>query len=328
MSDSTPNKLNTSTQSAENQDKPDNQLSNIPSSTNINQETSVSTDTKENNNPSVPLREDLLKQAVPFLSSPNVIPQDKAKKVAFLQKKGLTQAEIDEAFRRVGDSGSSVTSTVTYPSSQIINQTTTPTPPPRTVTQLPPQIVYYPQPPAPPVPAEKVFALAIVLGMSGFGLVAGVIGLLRKYIAPVLKSITNCKRVRYNQHNEVATRLLKSIHHYKEGFDELDEVIDQGEEKTRLDAVGKQQSDLADKINKLSTTIRDRVQIIIKDNGYSNMKTDLNNFRYAATAGDVYPNYPSNYTSASNQTLAVSGLKSEIRSIKAMLLNRRNFPTV
>lgn len=42
-----------------------------------------------------------------------------------------------------------------------------------------PQIVYYPQPPNPPVPAEKVFAMAVVLGMGAVGLTAGVIGLLK-----------------------------------------------------------------------------------------------------------------------------------------------------
>jgi hypothetical protein len=49
--------------------------------------------------------------------------------------------------------------------------------PSRNYTQ--PQIVYYPQPPSPPVPAEKVFAMAVVLGMGAVGLTAGVIGLLR-----------------------------------------------------------------------------------------------------------------------------------------------------
>lgn len=48
------------------------------------------------------LREDLVKSAVSFLSSPNVQSADRSKKVAFLQKKGLNQAEIDEAFKRAG----------------------------------------------------------------------------------------------------------------------------------------------------------------------------------------------------------------------------------
>jgi hypothetical protein len=64
------------------------------------------------------IREDMIKPAVSFLSSPNVRSADKAKKIAFLQNKGMNQAEIDEAFKRAGDSGSTVSSTPT---------TTTPT---------------------------------------------------------------------------------------------------------------------------------------------------------------------------------------------------------
>lgn len=57
------------------------------------------------------IREDMIKPAVSFLSSPNVRNADKAKKIAFLQNKGLNQAEIDEAFKRAGDSESTVIST-------------------------------------------------------------------------------------------------------------------------------------------------------------------------------------------------------------------------
>lgn len=61
-----------------------------------------------------PLREDLIKPAVSFLSSPNVRSADKAKKIAFLQKKGLNQAEIDEAFKRSGgDDAPTTTATTT-----------------------------------------------------------------------------------------------------------------------------------------------------------------------------------------------------------------------
>jgi hypothetical protein len=41
------------------------------------------------------------------------------------------------------------------------------------------QIIYVPQPQNPPIPVEKVFAMAVLLGMGAVGLTAGVIGLLR-----------------------------------------------------------------------------------------------------------------------------------------------------
>lgn len=51
-----------------------------------------------------PLREDKLKLAVSFLSSPKVQAADKSKKTAFLKQKGLTDAEVEEAYRRTSGS--------------------------------------------------------------------------------------------------------------------------------------------------------------------------------------------------------------------------------
>jgi hypothetical protein len=68
-----------------------------------------------------PIREDMVKSAVSFLSAPNVRSADKAKKIAFLRNKGLNQSEIDEAFKRAGDSGLAASS----PPPTTTNTTTT-----------------------------------------------------------------------------------------------------------------------------------------------------------------------------------------------------------
>lgn len=49
------------------------------------------------------MREDLIKSAESFLSSPDVQSADKEKKVQFLKTKGLNDEEIEEAFKRVGE---------------------------------------------------------------------------------------------------------------------------------------------------------------------------------------------------------------------------------
>lgn len=65
-------------------------------------------------NAAAAIREDMIKPAVSFLSSPNVRSADREKKVAFLQKKGLSQTEITEAFKRAGVEGeSAITTTAT-----------------------------------------------------------------------------------------------------------------------------------------------------------------------------------------------------------------------
>ncbi|KAI8637352.1 peroxisomal membrane anchor protein conserved region-domain-containing protein [Parasitella parasitica] len=136
-----------------------------------------------------PIREDMIKPAVSFLSSPNVRSADRAKKVAFLQKKGLTQAEIAEAFKRAGvedenttvaaNAVASATNNIPTTPPALAQQNLAPVLPSRNATYSAPQVVYYPQPANLPVPAEKVFAMAVVLGMGAVGLTAGVIGILR-----------------------------------------------------------------------------------------------------------------------------------------------------
>jgi hypothetical protein len=51
--------------------------------------------------------------------------------------------------------------------------------PHRNVVYAPQQVHYMPQPPAPPMPFEKVFVMAVVLGMGAVGMTAGVIGIFK-----------------------------------------------------------------------------------------------------------------------------------------------------
>ena len=65
---------------------------------------SVSTDAGEAKSflpPPAPIREDQVANAVSFLSHPNVKGSPVKFRRSFLERKGLTAPEIDEAFRRV-----------------------------------------------------------------------------------------------------------------------------------------------------------------------------------------------------------------------------------
>lgn len=83
------------------------QTSNSSSST-----TSTQTTTQPAPATATGLREDFIKLAVSFLSSPNVRSADTAKKVAFLRQKGLSQEEIETAFKRVGEDASVSTTSI------------------------------------------------------------------------------------------------------------------------------------------------------------------------------------------------------------------------
>eukprot|EP00339_Tiarina_fusa_P005202 CAMPEP_0117014858 /NCGR_PEP_ID=MMETSP0472-20121206/11978_1 /TAXON_ID=693140 ORGANISM="Tiarina fusus, Strain LIS" /NCGR_SAMPLE_ID=MMETSP0472 /ASSEMBLY_ACC=CAM_ASM_000603 /LENGTH=496 /DNA_ID=CAMNT_0004718527 /DNA_START=18 /DNA_END=1508 /DNA_ORIENTATION=+ len=112
--------------------------------------------------PVVPMREDMISNAIKFLSHENVKRTPLVRRVAFLEKKGLTNEEITEALRRVGEAPSSTTPA-------------TPTSAPvQTYAQAPPipQRVQYAPVPAPPPPQSstfKVVATSVVLTLSAAG---------------------------------------------------------------------------------------------------------------------------------------------------------------
>lgn len=156
---------------------------------------------------------------------------------------------------------------------------------------------------------------------------------IQRFIAPIFNRIAEYQRTRYNQRREIADRLLKSIKSYNTENDDLDALIDQGEEETVADALAKHHSDMSSKIDKLLETSRERIATVVKDKTYSNFRSELTSFRNVITtptSDNTYSAYsPSHYMrNASSDSPAVSGLKSDIRSLKAVLLNRRNFPTV
>ncbi|WJX88658.1 hypothetical protein P8452_70724 [Trifolium repens] len=91
----------------------DNQGAEIIQPTNVDQQNAGDESVKPTSSTSVfvnsePLREDQVQNAVKFLSHPKVKGSPVMYRRSFLEKKGLTKEEIDEAFRRVPDSAPTV----------------------------------------------------------------------------------------------------------------------------------------------------------------------------------------------------------------------------
>ena len=107
-------------------------------------------------------------------------------------------------------------------------------------------------------------------------------------------------------------------------------MIDQGEEETVSDALIKQQTELSTKIEKLVASSRERIATTLKQKTYDDFRTELTSFKNVITSdGNDHSTYASyaRYNRHKSDSPAISGLKSDIRSLKAVLLNRRNFPT-
>lgn len=111
--------------------------------------------------PSVPLREDMVSNAVKFLSHENVKKTPLVRRVAFLEQKGLTNEEITEALRRIGGGE---TNPIKNNTNNLPNQNQQQNLPPV------PQRIQYVQPPPPPPPSTfKTVATSIVLTLSAVG---------------------------------------------------------------------------------------------------------------------------------------------------------------
>ncbi|KAI9267451.1 peroxisomal membrane anchor protein conserved region-domain-containing protein [Sporodiniella umbellata] len=253
------------------------------------------------------LREDLLKSAVSFLSSANVQSADKEKKIAFLQKKGLTSTEIDEAFKRAGNTP--VVASDPLPNVSAVAGRPIPIVPSRASV---PQIIYQPLPTAPLMPIQKVFALAVILGMGTVGFTSAIVGVLKKFLSPLLNQITEYQQNRYNQHRDLYDKLKNSLSKYHKENDDLDAVIDQGEEDTVMDALAKHQEELNTKLQELTQRTKERL---------INRKTtlDANTTAFKSMLYSIETGY-----SASDPP--ISSFKSDVRTLKAIMLNRRNFP--
>ncbi|KAG6517191.1 hypothetical protein ZIOFF_020571 [Zingiber officinale] len=122
------------------------------------------------------LREDQVQNAINFLSHPKVRSSPVVHRRSFLEKKGLTKEEIDEAFRRVPDPSSNATNGQVY--------TTNTASQPKSLNTLQPQDpVQTPQPAGPPItvasasPSQQprrfhlshALVAAGVVAASGFG---------------------------------------------------------------------------------------------------------------------------------------------------------------
>lgn len=103
------------------------------------------------------MREDLISSAISFLSDPKVQSAPLAKKVSFLESKGMTSEEIEEAMARVNGKSAAVATTTT------------------TVGNPQPGTVMYPAAVPPPVPTRPsydwrdIFIAAVLAGGVGYG---------------------------------------------------------------------------------------------------------------------------------------------------------------
>ncbi|KAG0262411.1 hypothetical protein DFQ27_002337 [Actinomortierella ambigua] len=197
----------------------------------------------------VPVRENLVQQAIAFLSSPNVRSADEAKKTQFLEKKGLTTKEIEIARSRISaGAGSSAPANTTVtttaaPATQTSHAGTggaggaaagpvPPPVPPRTYasqlypTQVPPpqQQMAYMMPqqqqvaPVDPLAFRRKLIVALLVS-GGITALTGIV--VQKLLYPMVRGITGARRTMAVAQTELLKKLKERLAGYKDYLQSL-----------------------------------------------------------------------------------------------------------
>ncbi|KAG0250140.1 hypothetical protein BG011_008637 [Mortierella polycephala] len=342
--------------------------------------------------PDAPVRENMVQQAVSFLSSSSVQSAEESKKIQFLEKKGLTAKEIELAKARVAGTASAPApqqpqqqQQQQQPSYQApvpapMNSAVAPPPvPPRTYApgQAYAQPMYVPQPQQQQVAVDPLaFKKKLVIAMlisGGVTILTSVI--VQKLIYPMVRGITGARQTLAVSQTELLSKLKEKLVGYKEYLLGLHLGSNRGPVKKIKDTkttvedeeeqgVGSKKSTTittttttatatATSASSNQSTVKQLDAFSKKLESHANnlnfeqlkatraMTQDLAEYitkeTYALSTSIAYPTsryYGYNTVGAAasgkggltDPTTPESALRSEIRSLKGLLLNWRNFP--
>ncbi|KAL1923622.1 uncharacterized protein VTP21DRAFT_8602 [Calcarisporiella thermophila] len=309
------------------------------------------------------IREDMVQRAVQFLTSPNVRSAPRVRKVTFLEKKGLTPREIEVAFERIGPETDEKSTTEGAEGEALLSSTTNtkevspapaPAPPPlpaKTYVSAPSQAYLYPGNAMPPQgyhypyatqqqmiqPVSPWKGVVLTLLLTG-ALAAGVLSLIKRLALPYLHSIIKFRSSLFQHQNSLLAALsakLKSMAFSPSSRDPSEQPSASSTDNV-VPAVAADNSALTlgptlERLQKLQASlISYRLQATASEETRTSLLTSLGEV-IDTVAKEAY-SHASGYNSGSwrfaGENNAVAQVKSEIRSLKGVLLNRRNFPTV
>ncbi|KAG1046080.1 hypothetical protein G6F43_011170 [Rhizopus delemar] len=236
------------------------------------------------------MREDLITSAISFLSDPKVQSAPLAKKVSFLESKGMTSEEIEEAMARAnGKSPSTTTTTVSHQPGMAAQSAVMP----------PPQV-----PVRPSYDWRDIFIAAVLAGGLGYG----VWNLAKHLFGPWFKVPTQ---------KELEEDKEKLDAQFQAVEDALKEIKEQT--NTALTTVSSQSKKVDESLTSLETVLKDLEEAESKrDKDFTNVKNDIEALK------ELVPKSLERNKEAQNAVLI--DLQNEMKSLKSLLVNRR--PTV
>ncbi|KAI8365365.1 peroxisomal membrane anchor protein conserved region-domain-containing protein [Radiomyces spectabilis] len=244
------------------------------------------------------MREDMIKSAVSFLSDPKVQSAALAKKVSFLESKGMTSEEIEEAMSRVSGKSTGASTAVT----------TTAAPggtPGAVTTTVPGGMVVQTAPP--PVPQRlsydwrDVFIAAVLAG----GVSYGVWTLAKKLFGPWFKVPTQ---------KELEEDKEKLDAQFQAVEDSLKDIKDQTNEA--LTTVSSQSKKVEESLESLEGVLKDLKEgDASRDKEFEKVKGDVDSLK------ELVPKMLDRNKEA--QAAILNDLQNEIKSLKSLMLSRR-----
>ncbi|KAF9920295.1 peroxisomal membrane protein pex14 [Linnemannia zychae] len=237
-------------------------------------------------------REDILASAVKFLQDPKVQASSLGKKVAFLESKGLTSEEIEEAMQRANGTTPAAVSTAVVPAQH----------PQQQMMPYPGQQVMMAPPPLPPKYDWKdMFIAAVVAGGFSYGLWQ----VAKKVVGPKLQWPSQ-------EDLEMDKKRLD------EQFDEIEKSLAEVKDSTTTVAknVEEQTAHVKESLEGMTGVLDGmKTNDEKREQELSGLKTDIENIK------SMIPKLLEK--NKESQANVLNELQTEIKSLKSLLLNRR-----
>ncbi|OLY83727.1 Peroxisomal membrane protein PER10 [Smittium mucronatum] len=241
-------------------------------------------------------REDVISSAVRFLSDPKVQSASLAKQVSFLETKGLTSVEIEDALKRAKLEVPQGLNSVQNQSN--INQTGALVSAPKVALS---QYQSYPTPPPRPrYDWKDFFIAAVVAGGLGYGLYELTVNFLIPYFTQSSRKLQESQE----QFNSNLEKTDKSLTRISESISKT---------LTAVEASNEQVNSALTRIEKLFERLLD--ENLKNSNSLDERLSDLAKSVAKSATNDKKP------------SSSISDLQSELRSIKALILSRRVPPS-
>ncbi|KAI9266841.1 peroxisomal membrane anchor protein conserved region-domain-containing protein [Phascolomyces articulosus] len=247
------------------------------------------------------MREDLIQSATSFLSDPKVQSATLAKKVSFLESKGMTTEEIEEAMGRVnGKSSGGGTSTTTAAAAPVAG---VPAVAGQSVSQVPAGAIVQ----APPVPQRPnydwrdIFVAAVLAG----GVSYGIWTLAKKLLGPWFQVPTQ------KELDEDKEKLDAQFQAVEDSLNDLKKQTNDA-----LSNVSTQSKKIDDSLSGLETVLKDLKQgDAERDQEFKNIKADVESLK------ELVPRMLDR--NKESQAGVMTDLQNEVKSLKSLLLSRR-----